>query len=115
MPAPHKEGGMGGKWSEERHLKLAISRMKAIENGKTNTRFLFGPVAVFRHKTRKYFFSAGYNTVELSAYRYNRMLFRKSIKGKKFESFLSDMTDWLRFSNGYVVFRKKGKKSRNRR
>ena len=111
MPAPFaKEDKMGKPWSYERHIKLAEKRMKEIKSGKAKVRFFFGPVAVFRHKTCKYYFSAGFNRVELSAYRNNRLLFRKAIKGRKFDSFLNNISDWLRFPNGYVLFRKKGKR-----
>ena len=105
---------MGGPWSYERHIKLAEKRMKEIKSGKAKTRFLFGTVAAFKVKGAVYTFSAGYERVELAGKKGNRLLFRKSIKGRKFLRFIEYITDWLRLPNRYVIYRKKSGKKRRR-
>lgn len=101
---------MGKPWSDERHLKLAIKRMKEIKSGKATTRFLLGRVAEFRHKGIKYCFGVTHDSAELSAHKGKKDLFEIKIRGKRFEEFVKNISEWLQFPMEYVVYKKRQKK-----
>ncbi len=97
---------MSRKWSDERHLKTVIRRMKEIKEGKARTRFLFGHVAKFRVGNKIYYFSLGHRTLELSAYIGKKRLFVRFLRGKAVERFIGHTADWLRFPNEYVIYKR---------
>ena len=101
---------MKRSWSEARHLKLAIKRMNEIKSGKAKTKFLMGPVAEFNAKGITYSLCVHYESIELSAYKENKNIFKSVIKGNKFKKFLEYISDWLSFPQGFVVYMKKNNK-----
>jgi hypothetical protein len=100
---------MGKPWSEKRHLALAVKRMKEIQSGKATTRFWMGRVAEFKNKGITYRFGLYNDSIQMSADKGKKELFTKKIKGKAFQEFVKNISEWLDFPMGYVVYKKKSK------
>lgn len=98
---------MGKPWSEKRHIALAIKRMKEIKSGKAKTRFWMGRVAEFKNKGISYQFGLYNDSIQLSVDKGKTELFRKKIKGKAFKEFVNNISEWLDFPMGYVVYKKR--------
>jgi hypothetical protein len=101
---------MGRPWSEERHQKLAIKRMKEVQSGKATTRFWAGRIAEFKDRGITYQIGIYDDSIVLCADKGQKEIFRKKVRGKAFKEFVKNISEWLSFPMGYVVYKKKHNK-----